>query len=316
MSNSFAIETTGLTRHFEEVVAVDAVDLAVPRGSVYGFLGPNGAGKSTTIRMLLGLLRPSAGSISIFGRPFPRHRRTQLRRVGAMVEAPFVYQHLTGRENLVVTARLRGGIDAAMIDRALDCVDLLHAADRCVRAYSLGMTQRLGIALALLDDPDLLILDEPTNGLDPAGMHDIRTLIRNLPEQAGVTVFLSSHLLDEVERVASHVGVIRSGRLIFQGSADTLRNRRPAQVILKTNPLDMAARALTGAGMDVNREEETLRVSPGTESVAARCVAVLAAQDVDVFHVRVHRPSLEETFLALTDGVYPRRGSRQSEADS
>jgi len=316
MSNSFAIETTGLTRHFEEVAAVDAVDLAVPRGSVYGFLGPNGAGKSTTIRMLLGLLRPSAGSISIFGRPFPRHRQTQLRRVGAMVEAPSVYQHLTGRENLAVTARLRGGIDAAMIDRALDDVDLLHAADRCVRAYSLGMTQRLGIALALLDDPDLLILDEPTNGLDPAGMHDIRTLIRNLPEQAGVTVFLSSHLLDEVERVASHVGVIRSGRLIFQGSTDTLRNRRPAQVILKTNPLDMAARALTGAGMDVDRKEETLRVSPGTESVAARCVAVLAAQDVDVFHVRVHRPSLEETFLALTDGVYPRRGSRQSEADS
>jgi len=316
MSNSFAIETTGLTRHFEEVAAVDAVDLAVPRGSVYGFLGPNGAGKSTTIRMLLGLLRPSAGSISIFGRPFPRHRQTQLRRVGAMVEAPSVYQHLTGRENLAVTARLRGGIDAAMIDRALDDVDLLHAADRCVRAYSLGMTQRLGIALALLDDPDLLILDEPTNGLDPAGMHDIRTLIRNLPEQAGVTVFLSSHLLDEVERVASHVGVIRSGRLIFQGSTDTLRNRRPAQVILKTNPLDMAARALTGAGMDVDRKEETLRVSPGTESVAARCVAVLAAHDVDVFHVRVHRPSLEETFLALTDGVHPRRGSRQSEADA
>jgi ABC-2 type transport system ATP-binding protein len=218
MPDAPAIATRDLTRRFGDHVAVDHINLAVPPRTVYGFLGPNGAGKSTTIRMLLGLLRPDAGHVHLLGRPLAAHREALLREVGALVEAPSVYAHLTGRENLTVTATLRGGVPDAGIDRALDVVNLRDAADQRVGAYSLGMKQRLGLALALLGEPQLLILDEPTNGLDPAGIQEMRALIREVPERAGVTVFISSHLLSEIELMASHVGIIHEGRLVFQGA--------------------------------------------------------------------------------------------------
>ena len=206
-----AITTFRLTRRFGDLTAVADLDLQVPGGSVYGFLGPNGAGKTTTIRLLLGLIRPNAGEVRLFGQSLRDGRMTLLRRVGALVETPSLYPHLTGRENLEVTRRL---LDARQeqINRALAIVKLEQDAHRRVAHYSSGMRQRLGLALALLGEPELLILDEPTNGLDPAGIREMRDLICRLPEEHGVTVFLSSHLLNEVEQVATHIGIITGER--------------------------------------------------------------------------------------------------------
>jgi ABC-2 type transport system ATP-binding protein len=219
---NYAIETEALTRAFGARAAVEQLNLLVPNGGIYGFLGPNGAGKTTTIRMLLGLIRPDSGKVRLFGKHF---EFSMLNRVGSLVEAPSLYPHLTGRENLEVTRRLVGAARAD-IDRVLAIVRLARDADRLVREYSLGMRQRLGLALALLNSPELLILDEPTNGLDPAGIHEMRDLLRRMPAEHGVTVFLSSHLLSEVEQIAGSVGIIREGRMLFQGSLAELRRLR------------------------------------------------------------------------------------------
>jgi len=218
----YLIETRGLSRRFGAQVAVDDLNLLVPAAGVYGFLGPNGAGKTTAIRMLLGLIRPDAGEVCLFGQPLRSNHRALMSRVGALVEAPSLYPHLTGRENLEVTRRLLGS-PPKLIDVALDTIRLMRDADRRVREYSLGMRQRLGLALALLNKPQLLILDEPTNGLDPAGIHEMRDLIRRLPDEFGVTVFLSSHLLSEVEQIASHIGIIHESKLLFQGTLAELQ---------------------------------------------------------------------------------------------
>ena len=296
-----AIATHDLTRRFGDHVAVDHVNLKVPPRTVYGFLGPNGAGKSTTIRMLLGLLRPDEGHVHLLGRPLADHREALLQNVGAIVEAPSLYDHLTGRENLMVTASLRGGVPASAVDRVLDLVNLHDAAEQRVGTYSMGMKQRLGLALALLAEPSLLILDEPTNGLDPAGMHDIRTLIRTLPDRADVTVFLSSHLLGEVERVASHVGIIQNGRLLFQGSTEELQRHQRSHLVIRTNRPNNARRVLTRDGMDVEcTDANRLLVHPGTEAVAARCTARLVQAGLDIYHVGLEEASLEDTFLSLT----------------
>src|SRR5262245_58240224 len=220
-----AIETRRLTRRFGTQLAVDDLNLSAPEAGVYGFLGPNGAGKTTTIRMLLGLIRPDAGEVWLFGAPLAANRQSLMRRVGALVEVPSLYPHLTGRENLEVTRRLLGG-PRELIDRALDIVKLTADSHRRVREYSLGMRQRLGLALALLNKPELLILDEPTNGSDPAGIHEMRDLIRRLPAEFGITVFLSSHLLSEVEQIAGHIGIIHQGRLLFQGTLPELQAQR------------------------------------------------------------------------------------------
>jgi ABC-2 type transport system ATP-binding protein len=229
----YAIETDALTRRFGARTVVADLELRVPEGGIYGFLGLNGAGKTTTIRMLLGLIRPDSGAVEIFGRPF---KQEVLARIGSLVEMPSLYAHLTGRENLEVTRRMVAAPKAA-IDRVLELVGLAGDANRLVREYSLGMRQRLGLALALLNSPDLLILDEPTNGLDPAGIHEMRDLIRGLPAEHGVTVFLSSHLLAEVEQIAGFIGIIHEGRMVFQGSLDALRasqtSRLPAGASLE-----------------------------------------------------------------------------------
>jgi ABC-2 type transport system ATP-binding protein len=221
------IATTHLHKVFQEggdVTAVDGIDLQVPEGAIYGFLGPNGAGKSTTIRMLLGLIRPTTGTIRLFGEPVRPGGTRHLHRIGALIEAPSLYAHLTGCENLELTRRLTRA-PHSRIEHLLKTVDLLEAADRPAGRYSTGMRQRLGLALALMNDPELLILDEPTNGLDPAGIHEIRELIRRIPEELGSTVFLSSHHLSEVEQIASHVGIIHKGKLLYQGSLKDLEDR-------------------------------------------------------------------------------------------
>ncbi|HEX6649777.1 MAG TPA: ABC transporter ATP-binding protein [Pyrinomonadaceae bacterium] len=278
------------------------MNLYVPAAGVYGFLGPNGAGKTTAIRMLLGLLRPNAGEVRLFGHPLHANHRSLMRRVGALVESPSLYPHLTGRENLEVTRRLLGA-PRDLIDRALDIIKLTRDANRRVREYSLGMRQRLGLALALLNKPDLLILDEPTNGLDPAGIHEMRELIRRLPDELGATVFLSSHLLSEVEQIAGYIGIIHDGRLLFQGPLAELQKKQQKQLTVGVRQIDRAVDCLVSAGWVVQRRmDELIDVSARTVEDAARVNNLLVDHRLEVFHLSLSRASLEDIFLTLTKG--------------
>jgi ABC-2 type transport system ATP-binding protein len=238
MSDPLAIETRGLTRTFGSRVAVDALDLHVPPGAVYGFLGPNGAGKTTTIRMLLGLMRPTDGDILLHGEPFSRDRRGLLRNVGALVESPSLYPHLTGEEHLEVIRRLLS-VPVQNVREVLELFDLAEDARRPVRTYSTGMRQLLGLAAAWLGHPSLLVLDEPANGLDPAATRKLRGLLRRAVAEQGATVFVSSHVLGEIEQIADQIGIIHRGRLVFQGALSSLRQTR--QGTLEDIFLDLVA---------------------------------------------------------------------------
>ncbi len=301
-----AIETMGLARCFGKQVAVDGIDLAVPERAVYGFLGQNGAGKTTTIRMLLGLIRPSAGAAKLFGLEVRRSRIAAAKLVGALVETPCHYDHLTGRENLGITARLLRA-QRTEIDRVLEVVDLRDAAGRRVGGYSLGMRQRLGVARALIGRPKLLILDEPTNGLDPKGIRDMRRLIAQLPEREGVTVFVSSHVLAEVEQTATHVGLMHAGRLLLQEPVDGLKAGLAPEVRLKVSrPADVLA-LLAGMGIKAADESEgEIVVDPGSSALAAREIAtvnfILVENGIRVSGIAVRQPSLEDIFLRSIDG--------------
>ena len=303
MTNNYLIETRGLTRRFGSQLAVDELNLLVPAAGVYGFLGPNGAGKTTAIRMLLGLIRPNAGEVRLFGESLNGNQQLLMRRVGALVEAPSLYPHLTGRENLEVTRRLLGS-DRNLIGLALATVKLTKDADRRVREYSLGMRQRLGLALALLNKPDLLILDEPTNGLDPAGIHEMRDLIRHLPEEFGVTVFLSSHLLGEVEQIATHIGIIHEGHLLFQGALAELQSEQQTRLMVGVKQVHEATEFLVNTGWSVQRcVDDLLSVSTKAPDDAMRINKLLVDRGVDVFHLAVSQQSLENIFLNLTNGT-------------
>jgi ABC-2 type transport system ATP-binding protein len=295
-----AIATTGLTRRFGEVHAVEHLDLAVPAHAVYGFLGPNGAGKTTTIRLLLGLARADTGDVRLLGASLNGNRPAVLRQVGALVESPSLYPHLTGRENLEVTRRLLD-LPRPRIDAVLDVVGLRDAAHRRAGDYSLGMRQRLGLALALLPEPKLLILDEPTNGLDPQGIQEVRALVRGMPARFGVTVFLSSHLLGEVEQIATHIGVIHRGTLRFQGALAELEDRRHARLTLGVDRPAEALALLGTLGFAVAADGERLRVGvQDPRAEAARIVAALSGAGIGIWHVAAEQRSLEELFLAMT----------------
>lgn len=218
----YIITTDCLTKRYKNFTAVDQLSLRIRKGSIYGFLGPNGAGKSTTMKMLLGLTAPTAGSFFIDGKRFPEDRIAILKETGSFIESPSFYANLTGRENLDLIRRILG-LPASAVDDALELVGLAPFGGRLARKYSLGMKQRLGLAGALLGRPPILILDEPTNGLDPAGIHEIRSLIKSLPARCGCTVLLSSHMLSEVELLADDIGILNHGRLLFEGSLDALR---------------------------------------------------------------------------------------------
>jgi ABC-type multidrug transport system ATPase subunit len=297
------IQTAELTRRFGKLTAVESLGLQVPRGSVYGFLGPNGAGKTTTIRMLLGLIRPNVGEIRVFGNPLRSDRMATLRRVGALVESPSLYPNLTGRENLEVTRGLVGG-RKEQIEHVLHLVRLEDAAERPVRGYSNGMRQRLGLALALLNWPEMLILDEPTNGLDPAGIQEMRALIVRLPEEYGVTVFLSSHLLAEVEQVATHIGIIQRGRLRFQGTLEDLHAKMEANIVLGVDQPQKAEALLAQAGWAPHGNGgHRISVAANGRSDAAMINAQLVQSGVNVYHLNLERPTLEEIFMNLTNGT-------------
>jgi ABC-2 type transport system ATP-binding protein len=292
-----AIELENVSKSYGRVRAVQDLSLKVPAQSVYGFLGPNGAGKTTSIRLILGLQRADQGTIRLFGRSLAAERLELLRHTGAMVESPSLYSHLTGRENLEIHRRILS-LPKVAIEEALRTVNLLEAADRVVRGYSLGMRQRLGIALALLANPELLVLDEPTNGLDPAGIHEIRNLIRELPQTRGVTVFLSSHLLSEVEQSATHVAILSQGRLLFEGTRDDWKYRSQPSLAIEVDAPARAADLLEKAGCCVNRLEGRILVAgPVT---AADINKILVDAGIAVSHLAMQRPSLEDTFLELT----------------
>ncbi|HJV89132.1 MAG TPA: ABC transporter ATP-binding protein [Holophagaceae bacterium] len=295
------IESMGLCCRHGDVVAVSGLDLAVPRGSVFGFLGPNGAGKTSTIRMLLGLKAPASGTLRLLGEEVRAGAAVALGRIGSMVEHPSLYPHLTAGENLRITCRMRG-LGPREVDRVLERVGLVAAADQLVRTFSLGMRQRLGLALAWVGEPELLILDEPTNGLDPAGMRDIRALLKELPRAKGTTVFLSSHLLGEVEQVASHVGVLHQGRLRFQGTLEALKAGVGHSLRIGVSEPERALALLQGAGYGATPGEEgSLQVSYLGEAQAARINALLVAAGLGVHHLAMEPSSLERIFLGLTE---------------
>ena len=295
---SFAIRTFDLSRVLGKRPVVADLALAVPQGAIYGFLGRNGAGKTTTIRLLLGLLAPDRGRIELFGRSLTRANRTDLlRQVGALIETPPHYDHLTASENLRVTCRLRR-LPASEAARTLDLVGLGEAADRRVGGFSLGMRQRLGLARALLGNPRLLVLDEPTNGLDPTGIIGMRALLRRLVEDAGVTVFLSSHLLGEVEQIADHIGLIEAGRLVTQGRLGDLLDDCQGGVELVAEPLPAVHALLANASLRAETADAgRLLVRPGPAMPDAGAIARLLVEGgCRVTHLAHRRASLEDLY--------------------
>ncbi len=293
-----AIETYGLTKAFGDRRAVDTLDLAIPQGAIFGFLGPNGAGKTTTMRMLLGLIHPTAGSARILGHDIISARVAIVRQVGAIVESPAFYPYLSGRDNLRVLARTMSMDDPRRIEEVLELVDLRARARDKVRAYSLGMKQRLAIAAALLNRPRVIFLDEPTNGLDPAGTVEIRDLIRELG-RADHTIFLSSHLLNEVEQVCTDVAIIHQGRLVTQGRVgDLLQQDTSLLVVAEPVSILQAVAERMGAAAEL-LGPQTARLSIDPARTPA-LVAALVHAGAQVAQVTPQRASLEERFLALT----------------
>ena len=296
------VEARGLVKRYGDVTAVDDVDLTVGAGEVYGYLGPNGAGKTTSLRMLLGLIRPDAGSVKLFGRDPLLEGARALDGVAGFVEAPRFYPYLSGRRNLELVAALDGGDAAARIGEALDTVELSARAKDRVGGYSHGMRQRLGIAAALVRDPRLLLLDEPTTGLDPGGMRDMRRLVRRLAGQ-GITVLLSSHLMGEVEELCDRVAIVRTGRVVYEGSlADLLASTAGRYALRTTDDVRAAALAAERPGVtDVRFADGGLTLTAGEEAVAALSVA-LGEAGVGIAALVPRTATLEELFFRMTEG--------------
>jgi ABC-2 type transport system ATP-binding protein len=301
-STDTAIETDGLTKRFGDATVVDNLGLSVPRGSVFGFLGPNGSGKTTTIRMLVGLLLPDDGEVRLLGRPIPRESRSVLPRVGALIDGPAFYPWLSGRQNLwridATGPDAQRSNRAVRIEEALARVGLSAAGDKKFKAYSLGMRQRLGLANALLRPRDLLILDEPTNGMDPQGTREIRHLIRELAA-AGTTVFLSSHLLAEIEQVCTHVAVMSVGRLVAQGELSALQSATATVVRIETDNTDLAVSVLTSRGLRPQIDGPHVFATFDGSRPEDLSHALMSA-GVGLRGFVVERPSLEDTFVELT----------------
>lgn len=295
-----SLQTEGLTKRFRGCTAVDRLTMRVERGDIYGFLGPNGAGKSTTLRMLLGLVSPTSGVIKF---PAPESNGEYLRarsRIGAIIETPAFYENFSGRRNLQLLASLSGGVELKRVEEVLEMVDLRDRARDPVRIYSYGMRQRLGIAQALLPTPELIILDEPTNGLDPQGIQETRQLIRRLRDEFSLTVLLSSHLLTEVEQLCNRVGIIHEGRLLYEGGPEALV-APTSRFKVRVDNLSVATELLTRElGVTVGQNGAGfLRVDAGSERIPA-VNALLVAHGIGVYELTPAQESLEEAFLRLT----------------
>ena len=298
METDIILRTHKLKKHFGQVHAVDGVSISVSRGQVYGFLGPNGSGKTTTIGMILGLLHPTAGNISIFGDPVMPSQNIPLRRVGALVGAPSLVPFLSARQNLELLARLNSGLSSGRVNEILEIVGLSEAADRRAGQFSSGMKQRLGLGMAVLHKPELLILDEPTNGMDPAGIREIRNLITNLSEQ-GVTVFLSSHLLNEVEQICDQVAVLKQGKIIAEGEVKHLLGKMAAVRVRVPSTLEAANCLRTLPAAKEVKPNGTYLMISGVSS--QEVVAHLTDNGIIPSEVSTGGPDLESIFLELTD---------------
>lgn len=301
MAYSSIISTSHLSKKYGSVLRVNDLDLRVPEGCIYGFLGPNGAGKSTTLKMILGLVRPTAGDIAVFGEPMMRRNRLAiLKQVGSLIESPSYYGHLSGEENLRIVQTMRG-VPEKNIREVLEIVRLTDAKDKRAAHYSLGMKQRLGLAAALLGYPRLLILDEPTNGLDPAGIQEMRELIKELPQRFGMTVVVSSHLLAEIDQMADHVGIIREGELVFQDSLTALHSRSKHHLALRTTDNLHAQSILRERRLHVSEGEDGYLVLPLlNDDTTAALAELLVTQSIGVLRLEERQKSLEDIFLELT----------------
>lgn len=300
----YAIETNGLSKFYGNVRAVDSVNLRVKPGEIYGFLGLNGAGKTTTIRALLGMVRPSQGNLKVLDQAVDPDGRGPWAQVGHLVESPSAYPELTVRENLEIGRRLHGVRDAGATPRVIERLGLAPYADRKAGTLSLGNLQRLGLARALLHDPELLILDEPANGLDPAGVVEIRELLASLADEKGVTIFMSSHILTEVDRLATRIGIIHKGRLIEELDTDALEKLRSRRLEIKARDLEAAQRCLHSAGYKLSVSDETILIE---EPRAIECPDELARLMVNAgvppTRLAVEQQHLEDYFLQLTGGA-------------
>ncbi|MNH82445.1 putative ABC transporter ATP-binding protein YxlF [compost metagenome] len=300
--NNYVIKTSGLTKSYRGRAAVDGLNLEIKKGEIYGFLGPNGAGKTTTIRMLLGLIRPTKGTVEILGKDLRRDKINILRRVGSLVEYPSYYGHLTAVENLEAIRRILN-VPKSRIDEVLEIVSLTKEAKRAVKGYSLGMKQRLGIASALLGSPELLILDEPTNGLDPSGIHEIRELIKRMPQEHGITVLVSSHLLGEVEQMAGTVGIIREGRMVFQDTISNLRQKAAGGINISLSEPESALWLAKDNGLAGTVQDGRLYFNGINDNQVAGLVKRLVENGHLIYRVEEKNKSLEDIFMEVIGEV-------------
>lgn len=294
------IETYSLSKCYGDKKVVDGLDLKVPKGCVYGFLGPNGAGKSTTMKMILGLTKPTQGDIHVLGKSISGKERLEiLKNTGSLIESPSYYGHLSGYENLKIIAALKN-VPAGEIKKVLHIVRMENQQDKKVGQYSLGMKQRLGLAAALLGWPSLLLLDEPTNGLDPAGIQEMRELICSLPKEYGMTVLVSSHLLGEIDQMATQAGIISKGQLIFQDSLASLHEHKKPRIYLRTDNNTAAIKILKDKNYPSVLEEDTILLGKSQDIYVSHAAALLVNEGIGILRVEEKQISLEDIFLNLT----------------
>ncbi|HDR3493187.1 bacitracin ABC transporter ATP-binding protein [Bacillus toyonensis] len=297
--SKYIVQTHSLSKKHGDTFNVNNIDLKVNEGEIYGFLGPNGAGKTTTIKMLLGLVKPTNGDIKIFGQDLKTNRLNILKQIGSLVESPSYYGHLTGYENLEIIRRMLN-VPRKNIDEVLEIVRLKNQKEKLVKNYSLGMKQRLGIASSLLAFPKLLILDEPTNGLDPSGIHEIRELIKELPSKYGMTVIISSHLLSEIDHIATQVGIIQNGVLIFQDDIAKLRQQSNSIIRMKVDNLSDAHKILLRNEIFSKIEDDSLVLNTYTEEQIAQANRLMINNNMSVYRIEEEKRTLEDIFLELT----------------
>lgn len=303
--NQLIIETKDLNFSYTKSRKdIENLELRVPKGSIYGFLGPNGSGKSTTIRLILGLLKKESGKVALFGNTFRGiHRIESLDKIGALIEEPSLYKHLNAIENLKIAANYRQNVSLERIAEVLEIVKLTHAKKKKVKAYSLGMKQRLGLAISLLSNPELIILDEPTNGLDPKGIIEMRELIKDLNKTYGTTVFISSHLLSEIEKTCTHVGIIRQGKMLYQNTVKELKDSKGQKMIIDLE-VDKSIEAMTVLKKlekeNISSTEDFLQIEVKDKDEITRIIDALRKEDVMVYQIRI-KNNLEELFLTLTE---------------
>jgi ABC-2 type transport system ATP-binding protein len=296
------IETQNLTYRFsEKEIILKNIQLQVPEGSIYGFLGPNGAGKTTTLKLILGLLKKQEGSISIFNKPFEKHRIEILKKVGSLIESPSLYTHLTAKENLKIWQKVYQ-CPMSRIDEVLEIVGLSETGKKKAGKFSLGMKQRLSIAIALLHSPTLLILDEPTNGLDPNGILEIRELLTKINRENGITIIISSHLLAEIEKIVTHVGIINKGEILFQGTLTELHEQqtKTSSIIFETNDSEKTSKILQSKGLVVTVKNELVMIPFIDREVIAEIVLELVHAKIEVYQVSTLKNDLESIFIDLT----------------